>query len=249
MPAPAEFIFPTVGAAQGHQGVMKATGGAVGSQAVNFKELRVFNAGDSDRLNLESYSKLTICEITNDKYTKVPLIVEGGEDRIDKNGKHVPMKCMLTRAQQIATAPIYERYKSQKGTTDTPIEMWDVIQDSEKLNLAMIGVLFVEQLASFSDVELYKLGVGGTNLRDLARRHVKGKERPHASEDFGKEMASLIEARQEESRKREALEARLLEMEVLLAEKAEKSNAKKWGAPKKKIQVQSAGIQPEVSAA
>lgn len=246
MGAPAEFIMPTVGVAQGQPGVMKASGGAVGTQAVKFHEVKTFNAGESDRLNLEAYSKVIVCEITNDKYTKVPLIVEGGDDRKDKTGKVVPLKCMLTRQQQIATAPIYERFKSQKDSTDTPIEQWDAVQDSEKLNLAMIGVLFVEQLASFNDVELYKLGAGGKEIRDLALRHVRGKQGPSESEKFGSEMQALMEARKEETGRRQALEERLLQMEVLLAEKDVK--AKKTWSRKKKVQVQSAGIQPEPAA-
>lgn len=208
MPAPEGFIIPTTGISTGNAGILKAVTGAIGTQAVRFYVHKVYNAKKSEELGYEFYDDVELCGFKNDKYAETAIMVKD-----------------LSMKQKMDTARIYERFKTQKDSTDTPLEKWAVISESQKAFYLQMGIHSVEQLASFQEHELFRLGPDGKNVRDLALRHINGKELKK-QEDRNKEMELVIKENRVMSEKIKKLE------EAYFASQAEKAaQAKKLGRP------------------
>lgn len=231
MPAPEGFILPSVGQTTNTPGIMKAVSGAIGTQVARFYTHKVYDALASEREGAEIYSERVMLGVKNDRFTEVALVAEGPSDRGDRDGNIVPLRPELNSAQTMATAELYERFKRQQSSTDTPIDNWDAITDGEKAQMRMVDVLFVDQLARFSDDQLYRLGPGAKRLRELAQRHVAGKEKSK-SEDLGAEMALILEERKREREAAQAREADLLKQLATLESKPSKKGRVKIEVPK-----------------
>jgi hypothetical protein len=127
--------------------------------------------------------------------------------------------------------------------------MWDAVSDMERRQLVAAGIYSVEQLTGFSDEDLFRLGPGGQDLRERARRHMVSKlekTKPDHSAEIATlraEHASELERIRTESSEREE-RLRKLE-ETYYAREAEKARdqrpegpvpyrtQKKWGEPNK----------------
>ena len=74
----------------------------------------------------------------------------------------------------------YKRFKAgqEMAHEGTPLEMWPAISSkSQVLFLKYHDVFTIEQMATVSDYNLGKLGMGGRQLRDLAKAYLDAAER------------------------------------------------------------------------
>lgn len=187
MSAPEGFIIPTIGQNTANVGVMKAVSGSVGTQAVRFYIHQQYDAQMSKLADREVYVPVEMCGFKNDRYTETAIRVQD-----------------LTPIQRLQTQELYERFKSQTESGETPIEAWDQLVDSEKVQMLMAGIKTVEQLARFEEHDFYRLGVGGKELAARAKRHLAGKEHKKIQAS-SEEMLLVIE---ENKRLREEFERR-----------------------------------------
>lgn len=176
MPAPAEFVIPTIGEATAQAGVLNAVAGAVGTQRVEFFMWRKYDGRSSEKLDRDVYMPVEMVRFKNDVYSEYTCLVKD-----------------MNQAQRFATGPLYQRFKEQKDSTDTNIEDWDQIDEGTKMTLIRAGFLTVEQIAAHGDHESHKLGLDGHVVLKKARRTIAGKE----AEQKAKESSELREARDE----------------------------------------------------
>lgn len=153
--------------------IMKPTFGSVGAQFVRFFVHKVYNGGKSEKEDLEIKDHIQICEITNDRFTKCPIRIKD-----------------MSQQQRVVLNPLYQRFLSQQDSTDTDILDWEACTENERILLGQMGIHSVEQLSSYSDTDLYKLGPQGAELRERAKRHARSKEVKKSAED-SEEMAYL----------------------------------------------------------
>lgn len=220
MPVPEGFIMPTMGVAVGGN-VLKATptadviAGAMGTMCAEVKRHREFNPKRTQELasaNLpgEMCDEIELVLIKTDKYTTVPLRASNLTDPT------APFHNELSLDQQIALAELREKFRKNEHGADTPIANWDALNINEQMQLVNMGVMYVEQLASYKEHEVYKLGNGGAELVQRAQRHIAAK-RPSKQEDFENQMLALVEERKAEKARADELERRYFEMQERLA--------------------------------
>lgn len=242
MPIPEGFIMPTLGTSVGGN-VLKALpsaeaiSGALGTQTAEIVRHREFNALRTQVLQEtgafgEMTDEIELVIITNDKYTKVPLRASNLSDPTK------PFCNELSIPQQIQLADLRERFRKNEHGSETPVGLWDALNSGEKHRLIAMGILYVEQLAAYQEHELYKLGNGGRELVDRAKRHVAGKK-PNIQEEVEKNMAALLEAKMAESERAAELERKYLELQERLAA-MEAGSPKRGKAPKPGIQEEEA---------
>lgn len=212
---PAELIRPKGFEQTDSPHVMKPTFGSVGSQYVRFHVHLEYSGSDSEAKGIEVKRPIELCEIQNDKFTRVPIRVND-----------------LSPRQKVELAPLYERFKSQKDSNETSIADWEAITDMEKGLLMTSGVYTVEQLDAFGDEELYKLGPSGKDLKLRASRHVRAKRGPDVDkvEELRREMQLIIEENKRLQAKEHEYFARAEKRATLEAITPVK---KKGGRPKK----------------
>ncbi len=202
MPAPAEFKIPTIGQETNQGGILRAVTGNLGHQRVQFRLEKKYNAKRSAAEGKEVYDQIEVAVFKNDPYSESVVWVKD-----------------LSNEQRLATMPLYERFLTQKDSSDTLIENWDAAHDSEKLQLAMLGISTVEQLGSWPSAQIFRLGNGGAELVERAKRHLDTKAGNRASQDNAELLRVIEENRQlrELDKKREddyfALLARMEELE------------------------------------
>lgn len=163
-------------------GVKKPLYGSLGTQHVEFMTHRKYSGKKTKEQGQEAYDEIDVLMIRNDKFSRVPK-------RMNE----------LTHQQKMALAPLYERFKEGKDSTDTNILNWGAASNEEKAHLGNIGVWTVEQIAAFADHELTRLGPDGKDLRRRARLHVKAKS-PEVDERKKEldELRALVEAQAEQ---------------------------------------------------
>lgn len=236
--------MPARGSDSGHAGILlaspslQAIAGALGTQTAEIKVHRKLNMKKSDQMEKEGilremYDEYETVEIQNDKYSTSTLRISCLSDP--------KQKCYneLNLAQRMQLGPLQERFRTQQSTCDTLITQWDAISSGEKQVLAQMGVMYVEQIAAFKDHEYYKLGNGGEALVKKAQRHVASKN-PDKQEQFDRDMAALLAARQEDAAARKAAEERMFALEAKLA--ALEAGGGEKPAPKQR---RKAGVQEE----
>lgn len=214
MPAPEGFRLPTAGeSAPG--GVLKAVTGSHGTQAFKVSTHKMFNAKKSDEAGLEVEDAITIVTFRNDPYTEAVI-----------------READLSPEQQVQTAEARDRFYTSKDSTDTMIAEWQAIHDSEKMKLALIGVVTVEQLAAWPEFQMFKLGGGAKDLVAKARRHVDTKIGNRAGEANADHLAVLAELKRLREAEAEK-DARYFEMQARLAEleAGQKGGKKKTALP------------------
>lgn len=175
----------------GSPNVLRPTYGSLGSMFAEFKVHERYSGKLSQQTGTETTQPIEVCIIQTDRFSRVPKRVTE-----------------LSRKESIDLAPLYERFKSQQGSTDTSILEWNAVSDVEKVHLGQLGIWSVEQLHNLPEHERYRLGPGGNELWVRAERHVLGKEAKVAKEtaEAKKELHLLAE---ENKKLREQLEARV----------------------------------------
>lgn len=193
---------------------MKAVTGSTGTQAVKFYIGKIYDEAASINLNIEAHKEVELVEFMNDPRSSYVCRVKD-----------------MTTEQRIRTQPLYDRFLTQKGSDETMIEAWEILQEAEKIEMLMNGINTVEQLASFEDHDIARLGSGGKLLRDKARRHIAGKHKNDRVDQSAQMQLIAEENRKlrEESEKREqdyfALQARLATLEAATVKRPGRANA------------------------
>lgn len=220
MPVPEGFIMPTLGVSVGGN-VLKATpsadavAGAMGTMCAEIKRHKEFNSKRTQEIEAadiagEMCDDIELVLIKCDKYTTVPLRASNLTD------PKAPFYNELSIEQQVALAELREKFRKNEHGGDTPIAVWDALNVSEQMQLINMGVMYVEQLASYKEHEIYKLGNGGAELVKRAQRHLAAK-RPNKQEEFEAQMFSLVEARKAEQARADEMELKYLELQERLA--------------------------------
>lgn len=215
LPDGLEVKEPTNYLNTGEQFTRRPMFGSIGSQSVEFRTEKIYNEPDSVKEGREVFRDVELCYIRSDRFSNVPLRVADPEKGI---------KGELSREQEVALTNLYSSWKDHKDSGETNILDWKAISRGDMANLAHLGFWTVEPIAKIGDYELHRLGPGGADLREKARRHVRSKLGDKALESES-EMHLL---RQE----MEELKAQLVEkQEAEFAKHAALAGGKK---PKKK---------------
>lgn len=198
----------------GNPNVLNPTYGSVGSMHVEFRVHKKYSGADSAKANKEVRRETEICLFQADKFSRVPKKVSE-----------------LSTKEQIALAPIYERFKTQSESNETSIFEWEAATQMEKAHLGQMGIWSVEQLAAMPEHERYRLGPGGADLHARSERHMATKKED-SQEEQKKEMALVMEENKKLSERLKALEERELQRHQEIA-KSEEGPKKKRSRPKK----------------
>lgn len=216
----------------GQSDVMKPVYGNLGPLPTEFRIAEEYVASDSEYLGVEVTRKKVVALIHSDRFSKVPLAVEAdnGEMRdregnvvLDHRGKVVRkrIRSELSPSQARALAPLYERFKNQKDSTDTKIVDWQAAREDEKEFLASLGIWTVEQLREIPEHDRYKLGPDGNELWGRADRHFLSKE-SKKREAATEEMLAVLEANKAMKQQNDALQEQMYAMQAQIAEMAGK---------------------------
>lgn len=127
------------------------------------------------------------------------------------------------RDQDIEDFPVeWARYEQKKeaAVPGTPIEVWNVISETQKAEFKALNIFTIDQFAQLSDIAGNKI-MGFNDLRDKARAFIA------AAEDS--QMFDKIRAETDEKLKAQDVE--MAELRAMIAE----LTAKKAGRPKKEL--------------
>lgn len=205
MSAPEGFRMPTEGEGTTHQGVLKAVTGAIGTQAARFFIHKLYDARATVMEQREVLKAHEMVGFRNDPFSEYTCKIKDMTDR-----------------QKFSTQKLYERFKTQQETDETPLETWDAISEREKVQLIQSGILTVDQIAAYQDHELYKLGPGGKDLRTKATWHVNAK---NPVQDQKQEMLMVIEENKRQADRMKQMEEELYKLQMQLASKSKKKSA------------------------
>lgn len=139
-------------------GVLKPLFGSVGAQAVEFREIEIYDGVASMKKEREVRRKEEVCLIKNDKFSTAAVRVKD-----------------MQPWQIKAYGGLYDQFKEQRESNETRIARWDAINDNNKAQLLAAGVSTVEQLYAYPDDSVYKLGPSGKEFKELAKRHLDTK--------------------------------------------------------------------------
>lgn len=151
-------------------------------------------------------------------------------ESVSRLGKLHPIE-MAADNQAIAMAharwnsikPAYDAWKNGQAMPDrgTPLGAWSGISQDQAEALKMIGIRSVEEIAEASDSIIDRIPFsGGRSLRTTAQAYLKAADRQALAHDSAQKEAKI-----------NALEEQLAEMQKLILEMADKSEAE---APKRR---------------
>lgn len=233
-------------AATGVNDVLRPVFGNLGPLPAEFRIVKEYIGSESEELGTEVERPVEVAMIHSDKFSKVPLRVakdlremrgKDGAVIFDERGKPMRKKIRseLSRAQEIALAPLYQQFKEQKDSTDTRITDWQAVREEERAFLAQIGIWTVEQLHAIPQHQRYQLGPNCDDLWARADRHIHAKDN-RKREEATEEMLAVLEANKEMRKQNEEMQARLFEMEQRIAGLGAVAAPAKRGRPRKEIE-------------
>ena len=225
---PEQFVQPV--ATEGQKGyaptsnplVMRPIFGTVDNLSIEFFMDYAFDEGKTKELAFEYMRAVERVRIRVDRFTQIV----GDACDLER------MICDMKPEVRARIADLYQKFKNQDSSTETPIIAWVAAKPSEKALLEHVGIGTVEQLADASRELLAHLGPYGKDLQARAKKHVASKEDKLKA---GDQAAVIQELRQrleefeaEAKRKEDKLE------KLFAAQEAKaKSEKKKGGRPKK----------------
>lgn len=124
----------------------------------------------------------------------------------------------LSPQMQRELAPLYERFKEQRGSTDASIYTWQAVNDADKGFLASLGIYTVEQLYHTPKERRAAFGPGGEELWERSERFMKAKQKALDTEERRAEMALIREEREAQAARIQAQEEKMLELQKQIAE-------------------------------
>lgn len=200
MPAPENFIIPTVVSSTQTSGVLKAVASSVGAQAVRFYVGKSYDGETSKKLNMETYKPVEMVSFKNDPYSSYDCMVKD-----------------MDMEQRIKTQELYQRFIDQKDSDETQLEEWELLTEGERLQLFVGGINTVEQLAGYDDNQIHRLGIGAVALKARAQMHVAAKKPPAVTNDelilIAAENKKLREEAADRDRQFYAMQERLAKLE------------------------------------
>lgn len=170
-------------------GVLKAVSGSLGALPVRVFTHAVYDDLGSIQAGQEVKKELVMVGIKNDRFTECCIAEQD-----------------LDMQQRIELAPLLERFRTQKDSTETAIENWDAISEQEKAFLLKMGIQFVEQMAAYPDSMVGRMGKVGIALKEKAVRHMTGKAKRAEQEEQLQELALIREERERDARRLQELE-------------------------------------------
>lgn len=206
MPAPENFVIPTVGSNTQTSGVLKAVASAVGAQSVRFYVGKIYDGESSKKLNKETYKPVEMVSFKNDPYSSYDCMVKD-----------------MDMEQRIKTQELYQRFIDQKDSDETQLEEWELLTEGERLQLFVGGINTVEQLAGYDDNQIHRLGIGAVALKARAQQHVAAKKPQGPSTDelimIAEENKKLRQEAAERDQAFFAMQERLAKLESAKAPK------------------------------
>ena len=127
------------------------------------------------------------------------------------------IKSELSLDQQRQLASLYERFKEQKGSTDTHINQWQAVSDGDRAFLGSLGIFTVEQLYHTPVERRNAFGPGGQELWERSERFMKAKKQDSDTEERKAEMAALREEREKQARRAQEMEEKMFKMQEQIA--------------------------------
>ena len=220
--------------------VLKPVFGSLDNLHCEFRVHQEHHEGDSRKAGKEVKREKEVLLVQTDRFSRVPLAVgSAGHYEVDKDGKEVLVGFVaseMTQEMQMKTAELYERFRSQKASTDTLIFDWEAISDMEKGLLAQSGIYTVEQLFATPEHQRFKLGPAHKDLWERAARHVKSKKENDVNETK-REMELVLEENRRIREKQEETERRYFEMQSKIAEMEKQTERRKPGRrPKNSVE-------------
>lgn len=191
-------------------GVQKAVAGSVGSMYAEFRVHEEYSGADSILQDREVKRPVEICLIKTDRFSVVPLRVGKLPTAEDRR----MIRSEMTRQQEIDLSPLYERFRSQRESTDTSIFTWEAVNDMERGHLGGLGVFTVEQLHNTPKEQRYRFGPAGEELWTRADRFIRTKKENDPDEKK-KELELLRAEREANGRRIEELERKYLELQEM----------------------------------
>jgi hypothetical protein len=205
---PAELLRTSNFQATSDASVYKPIYGSLGSMFAEFRVHEEYLGGESARVGREVKRPVEIVIIQSDKFSRVPKRVGNWETGEASE---------LSRKEQIDLAPLYERFKAQKDSTDTNILNWEAVTDMEKGHLAQLGIWTVEQLHNMQEHERFRLGPGWKDLHDRAVRHIATKRGDDERSERERELELLREENRKLAEKQKESEERYFELQASIA--------------------------------
>ena len=206
MPAPENFVIPTVGSTTQTSGVLKAVASAVGAQSFRFYVGKIYDGESSKKLNKETYKPVEMVSFKNDPYSSYDCMVKD-----------------MDMEQRIKTQELYQRFIDQKDSDETQLEEWELLTEGERLQLFVGGINTVEQLAGYDDHQIHRLGIGAAALKARAQQHVAAKKPQGPSTDelimIAEENKKLRQEAAERDKAFFAMQERLAKLEAAKAPK------------------------------
>lgn len=191
----------------GFADVLKPVFGSLDNLYCEFRIHKEFSNAESKLAGKEVQREMEVLMIQTDRFSRVPLKV--GDPAKGIVGE-------LTPEMQFKTAELYERFKTQKDSTDTLIYHWEAVSDMEKGQLASLGIYTVEQLHKMPEADIFRLGPGGKDLWERAGRHVATKKENDVGESR-RELELVMDENRRIREKQEHSEKRYFEMQAQLA--------------------------------
>lgn len=153
-------------------------------------------------------------------------------DKIDEKAKDDVLKVLkrsgivrgrvtgeLSKKQEVELAGLYERFRTQKDSTDKSIFDWEAVNTMERGFLAQCGVFTVEQLFHTPQEQRYQFGPGGEDLWIRAERYMKAKQGSASMPaEIREELAALRAERERQAKTNAERDAEYLKMQERLAE-------------------------------
>lgn len=124
----------------------------------------------------------------------------------------------LSQEQQRSLAPLYERFKEQKGSTDTHINQWQAVSDGDRAFLGSLGIFTIEQLYHTPEEKRHQFGPGGQELWERSQRFMKAKLKEQDNEDRRAELALIREERERMAKRENEMQEQMFKMQAQIAE-------------------------------
>lgn len=127
----------------------------------------------------------------------------------------------MSQEQQRALAPLYERFKEQKGSTDTHINTWQALNDGDRAFLSGLGIFTIEQLYHTPADRRNQFGPGGQELWERSERFMKAKQLAADTDERRAEMALIRAEREQDAKEKAEMKEQMFALQAQIAKLSE----------------------------
>lgn len=207
MPAPEGFRAVDAGSQPAGviPGVLKAVQGSSKGLPTRVYLAKEYDDKASKAAGVEVWRERVIIGIKSDRFSECAIALEDLD--IDK---------------RIELAPLIERFHTQRDSSETDLEGWDVITDSERALLMKLGIQSIDQLAEYPDALIGQMGPIGKGCKEKALRFLTGKRQATEAAERQEEMQLVMEENRRLAAKSDELEQKFMALQAQLAARDEK---------------------------